>query len=167
VQTPSGSKCHCDRGSPRHGVCHCKGLFNEGARVAILDIDEKGVMDSALQLDGKYGRVIGRRVDVTNRSEVEALVSEIKSLWGSVGILVNNAGGALNTPYILEEIDEKDWNLVVDVNLKGAFLCCQAAIPEMARKGRGAIVNISALAATGGPLWLASSIQPPRPGSRG
>jgi 3-oxoacyl-[acyl-carrier protein] reductase len=128
------------------GFAIAKALFNEGARVAILDIDEKGVMEAARQLDSKYGRVIGRRVDVTNRSEVETLVEEIKSLWGSVDILVNNAGGALNTPYLLEEIKEKDWNLVVDVNLKGAFFCCQAAIPEMAKQKKGAIVNISALA---------------------
>jgi NAD(P)-dependent dehydrogenase (short-subunit alcohol dehydrogenase family) len=63
-----------------------------------------------------------------------------------VDILINNAGGALNTPYILQEIEEEDWNLVVDVNLKGAFLCCQAVIPEMVKQGGGAIVNISALA---------------------
>lgn len=128
------------------GLAIAKALFNEGARVAILDIDEKGVMEAARQLDGKYGRIIGRRVDVTNRSEVEALVNEVKSLWGSVDILVNNAGGALNTPYLLNEIKEKDWNLVVDVNLKGAFFCSQAAIPEMEKQKKGVIVNISALA---------------------
>jgi 3-oxoacyl-[acyl-carrier protein] reductase len=128
------------------GFAIAKALFNEGARVAILDIDEKGAMEAARLLDSKCGRVIGRRVDVTNRSEVEALVGEIKALWSSVDILVNNAGGALNTPYLLEEIKEKDWNLVVDVNLKGAFFCCQAAIPEMAKQKKGAIVNISALA---------------------
>jgi 3-oxoacyl-[acyl-carrier protein] reductase len=59
---------------------------------------------------------------------------------------VNNAGGALNTPHKLEEIEEKDWELVMNVNLKGAFLCCQQVIPEMVRRGKGVIVNISALA---------------------
>jgi len=48
-------------------------------------------------------------------------VKEMHTLWGGVDILVNNAGGALNTPHVLGEIEEKDWNLVVDVNLKGAF----------------------------------------------
>jgi len=128
------------------GYAIAKALFNEGARVAIIDVDEKGVIDAARKLDSKYGRVLGKRVDVTNKSEIQDLVKEIKSLWGGINILVNNAGGALNTPYILEEIEEKDWNLVVDVNLKGAFFCCQAVIPEMTKQKKGAIVNISALA---------------------
>jgi len=63
-----------------------------------------------------------------------------------VNTVVNNAGGALNTPYVLDEIEEKDCNLVVDINLKGAFLCCQAVMPIMAKQGGGTIVNISALA---------------------
>ena len=129
------------------GFAIAKALYEEGARIAIIDIDEKGVREGADQIDNKRGRAIGRKVDVTNRAEVNGLVKEVKDLWGSVDILVNNAGGALNTPHILDEIQEKDWNLVVDVNLKGSFLCCQAVIPEMAKQGGGAIVNISALAA--------------------
>ena len=128
------------------GYAIARALFNEGARVAIVDVDEKGVIDAAKKLDSKYDRVLGKRVDVTLKSEIQDLVKEIRSLWGSIDILVNNAGGALNTPYILEEIEEKDWNLVVDVNLKGAFFCCQAVIPEMLKQKKGAIVNISALA---------------------
>jgi 3-oxoacyl-[acyl-carrier protein] reductase len=128
------------------GFAIAKALYEEGARVAIIDIDEKGVMDAAQQLDSKSSRAIGRRVDVTNKAEITNLVKEIKKLWGSVDILVNNAGGALNTPYVLEQIEEKDWNLVVDVNLKGTFLCSQAVIPEMVKQKGGVIVNISALA---------------------
>jgi NAD(P)-dependent dehydrogenase (short-subunit alcohol dehydrogenase family) len=128
------------------GFAIAKALYEEGARVAIIDIDEKGVMDAAQQVDSKSSRAIGRRVDVTNKAEIANFIKEIKKLWGSVDILVNNAGGALNTPYLLEEIEEKDWNLVVDVNLKGTFLCCQAVIPEMVKQKRGVIVNISALA---------------------
>jgi 3-oxoacyl-[acyl-carrier protein] reductase len=123
-----------------------KALYQEGSRVAILDIDEKGVAEAAKQLDGKDGRVISRKIDVTNKSDIHQFVQEMKRLWGSVDILVNNAGGALNTPYLLEEIQENDWNLVVDVNLKGTFLCCQAVIPEMVKQKGGVIVNISALA---------------------
>jgi len=128
------------------GFAIAKALHEEGARVAIIDIDEKGVTDAAQQLDSKSSRAIGRRVDVANKAEIANFIKEIKKLWGSIDILVNNAGGALNTPYLLEEIEEKDWNLVVDVNLKGTFLCCQAVIPEMVKQKRGVIVNISALA---------------------
>lgn len=128
------------------GLAIAKALYQEGSRVAILDIDEKGVAEAAKQLDEKQDRVIGRKIDVTRRSDVQSFVQEMKRLWGRVDILVNNAGGALNTPYALEEIEEKDWNLVLDVNLKGAFLCCQAVIPEMVKQRGGIIVNISALA---------------------
>ena len=128
------------------GLAIAKALYQEGSRVAILDIDEKGVAEAAKQLDEKQDHVIGRKIDVTKRSDVHSFVQEMKRLWGSVDILVNNAGGALNTPHVLEEIQEKDWNLVVDVNLKGAFLCCQAVIPEMVKQRGGVIVNISALA---------------------
>ena len=128
------------------GFAIAKALYQEESRVAILDIDEKGVAEAAKQLDEKQDRVIGRRIDVTRRSDVRSFVQEMKRRWGSVDILVNNAGGALNTPYVLEEIQEKDWNLVLDVNLKGAFLCCQAVIPEMVKQRGGVIVNISALA---------------------
>jgi 3-oxoacyl-[acyl-carrier protein] reductase len=128
------------------GLAIANALFNEGARVALVDIDEKGVVEAARQLDKKYERVLGKRVDVTDKAEIQGLVKEMKAHWGGIDILVNNAGGALDTPYLLEEIEEKDWNLVVDVNLKGAFLFCQAVIPEMAKQGKGTIVNISALA---------------------
>jgi NAD(P)-dependent dehydrogenase (short-subunit alcohol dehydrogenase family) len=128
------------------GLAIAKALFNEGARVAMIDIDEKGVVDAARQLDQKYDRVLGKRANVTDKAEIHDLVKEMKARWGSIDILVNNAGGALNTPYVLEEIEEKDWNLVVDVNLKGTFLCCQAVIPQMVKQGKGSIVNISALA---------------------
>lgn len=128
------------------GLAIAKALFSEGARVILIDIDEKGVVDAARQLDRKYDRALGKRVSVTDKEEIQNLVKEVKAHWGGIDILVNNAGGALETPYRLEEIEEKDWNLVVDVNLKGAFLCCQAVIPEMAQQGKGSIVNISALA---------------------
>jgi NAD(P)-dependent dehydrogenase (short-subunit alcohol dehydrogenase family) len=128
------------------GLAIAKALFGEGARVMLLDVNEQTVAAAAKEIDPTGTRAVGRRGDVTKRDEVQARVQELKALWGSVDILVNNAGGALHTPHILEEVQEKDWNLVVDVNLKGTFFCCQAAIPEMAKQGKGAIVNMSALA---------------------
>jgi NAD(P)-dependent dehydrogenase (short-subunit alcohol dehydrogenase family) len=134
------------------GLAIAAALFNEGARVALVDIAEKTVKDAARQLDPKNNRAMGAVVDVTKKDQVSEFVSRLKSKWGSIDILVNNAGGALHTPHRLEEIKEKDWDLVMDVNLKGAFFFCQAAIPEMVMHGGGAIVNISALAAH----WRAS-----------
>jgi NAD(P)-dependent dehydrogenase (short-subunit alcohol dehydrogenase family) len=128
------------------GLAIAKALYREGARLLLMDVNEKAVIAAAKEIDLNGARAAGRRGDVTKLDEVQALVKEVKALWGSVDILVNNVGGALHTPHVLEEIREKDWNLVVDVNLKGTFLCCQAVIPEMAKQGKGVIVNMSALA---------------------
>ncbi len=128
------------------GLAIARALFKEGARVMLTDVNGEAVTAAAKEIDGSRRRAVGRCSDVTKPDEVQAAVGELKALWGSVDILVNNAGGALHTPHVLEEIQEKDWNLVVDVNLKGTFLCCQAAIPEMVKQGKGVIINMSALA---------------------
>ena len=128
------------------GLAIAAALFKSGARVALVDIAEKTVKGAARQLDPTNNRAIGAVVDVTKQDQVYDFVSWLKSEWGSIDILINNAGGALHTPHRLAEIKEKDWDLVMNVNLKGAFFFCQAVIPEMVRHGVGAIVNISALA---------------------
>lgn len=134
------------------GYAIAKALYDEGAKVVIVDIDGPVVTKAAAALDPDGGRVMGRKVDVISKEQVQNLTREVVSAWGGIDILVNNAGGALFTPHILAEVQEKDWDLVVDVNLKGAFLFCQSAIPAMQKRGGGAIVNISALAAH----WRAS-----------
>jgi NAD(P)-dependent dehydrogenase (short-subunit alcohol dehydrogenase family) len=128
------------------GCAIAKALLEEGAKVAIVDIDEDAVKAAARELDPEATSVIGRSVDVSNKSQVAEFTREVKSLWGQIDILVNNSGGALHTPHRLEEIEEKDWDLVVNVNLKGAFLFCQAVIPYMVEHGKGSIINMSALA---------------------
>jgi NAD(P)-dependent dehydrogenase (short-subunit alcohol dehydrogenase family) len=128
------------------GLAIANALYREGARVLLVDLNESAVLDAAEKMDPSGARAFGRKADVTRPEDVQASIGEMKRLWKTVDVLVNNAGGALHTPHLLEKIEEKDWNLVLDVNLKGTFLCCQAAIPEMARQGRGVIVNMSALA---------------------
>jgi len=133
-------------GAQGMGLAIAKGLYREGARVFLMDVSEEAVAAAAKEIDPDGNRAVGRRGDVTKPDDVQRLVRELVAHWGSVDILVNNAGGALHAPHLLDEIQEKDWNLVVDVNLKGAFFCCQAVIPEMAKQGKGVIVNMSALA---------------------
>ena len=128
------------------GLAIAKALYREGARVLLMDVNEGAVATAAKDIDPSGTRAAGHRGDVTKADEVQTLVGELKARWGSVDILINNAGGALHTPHVLGEVEEHDWNLVLDVNLKGTFLCCQAVIPEMAKQGRGVIVNMSALA---------------------
>jgi NAD(P)-dependent dehydrogenase (short-subunit alcohol dehydrogenase family) len=134
------------------GFVIANALFKEGAKVAIADIDAKKVSEATGKLDPEFKRTVGRNVDVSNKDQVRHFIKQIKAAWGTVDILVNNAGGALHTPHRLSEIQEKHWDLVMNVNLKGAFFFCQAVIPLMAEQGSGVIVNISALAAH----WRAS-----------
>jgi NAD(P)-dependent dehydrogenase (short-subunit alcohol dehydrogenase family) len=133
-------------GAQGMGLAIARALHREGARVVLMDVNPDAVAAAAEEIDATGVRAVGQRADVTRLEDVQAVVAEVQARWGSVDILVNNAGGALHTPHMLEEIQEKDWNLVVDVNLKGSFFCCQAVIPAMARQGKGVIINMSALA---------------------
>jgi 3-oxoacyl-[acyl-carrier protein] reductase len=122
-------------------------LLEEGARVLINDVNQETIDRAVTELDKEFpGRVIGQKADVSNKAEVQAMIDRLCREWGTIDILVNNAGGSLHTPYQLEKIEEKHWDLVLNVNLKGAFFTCQAAIPYMVKAGKGSIINMSALA---------------------
>jgi NAD(P)-dependent dehydrogenase (short-subunit alcohol dehydrogenase family) len=129
------------------GLAIATALADEGAKVVIADIQEETIEESVNDLKSKGVEALGIKIDVTDKASVSAGIKKVVDEWGQLDILVNNAGGALHTPHILDEIEEKHWDLVVNVNLKGAFFCCQQAIPLMVKQGKGAIVNISALAA--------------------
>jgi NAD(P)-dependent dehydrogenase (short-subunit alcohol dehydrogenase family) len=134
------------------GIHFCKAFLKEGAKVGVNDIS-KELVDKATAELSSLGSVIGLVADVCQRDAIEAMVSKVVQEFGRLDILINNAGGSLHTPYRFEEIDENAWDKVVDVNLKGTFLCCQAAVKQFRKQGRGGkIVNISALAGR----WLGS-----------
>lgn len=129
------------------GLAIAHACAREGAKIVITDINDETIqaaVASVKQTGG--GEAIGIRMDVTQKTDVERCIRQVIDLWGQIDLLVNNAGGALNTPYRLAEIEERHWDLVVNVNLKGAFLCCQQVIPLMVKQGKGAVVNMSALA---------------------
>jgi len=129
------------------GLAIARACGREGAKIVITDINDDTIAAAVADLKRKEGGdAIGIRMDVTPKSEVEGAVKEVLDRWGHIDLLVNNAGGALNTPHRLAEIEERHWDLVVNVNLKGAFLCCQQVIPAMVKQGKGAVVNMSALA---------------------
>jgi NAD(P)-dependent dehydrogenase (short-subunit alcohol dehydrogenase family) len=134
------------------GRAIAEALLNEGAKVTLNDVNDNLLKSTYDELKAKGLSVHAINADISKREEVVSMKDEIIKHFGRIDILVNNAGGALNTPWNLHEIGEAHWNLVIDVNLKGAFFCCQAIIPEMAKQGGGVIVNISALAAH----WRAS-----------
>lgn len=134
------------------GKHFCKAFLKEGAKVCVSDIVPELVEERVKELAvlGPVAALVG---DVQDPASVEQMVEGAVDAFGRLDFLVNNAGGALHTPHKLEEIDEASWDKVVDVNLKGTFLCCQAAAQQFRRQGGGGkIVNISALAGR----WLGS-----------
>ena len=128
------------------GLAIAKCLAAEGAQIVITDINDQTIANAVEEIKSMGVNAIGVKMDVTNKAQIVAMADEVAAKLGRIDILVNNAGGSLNTPYKLDEIEEKHWDLVVNVNMKGTFLCCQAVLPHMAKQGSGAIVNISALA---------------------
>lgn len=124
------------------GRAVCGALLAEGARVAVVDLGETVVSDAVAAMGE---RAEGFTVDVRDPEAVEALMQEVHDRLGGPHLLVTLAGGSLGTPRDLDEIEPDDVDLVVDVNVKGTFYCCQAAVPYMAEEGGGAIVTMSSI----------------------
>lgn len=112
----------------------------EGARVALLDIDEPRGRAEAERL-GSAVRFI--RCDITREADVAAAIAETVETFGKLDILVNNAG--VNTYFDATTMTEAEWEQVFAVDLKGAWLCCKYALPQMRAQGGGSIVNIASL----------------------
>lgn len=124
-------------------------LARGGARVVAADINLAGAEETAALVKQDGGEALARPVDVSSRPSVEAMVQAALARYGGrVDILVNNAGIWKLTP--TEETSEEEWDRIVNVNMKGVFLCCRAVIPVMKRQGRGHIVNIASIAARNG-----------------
>jgi NAD(P)-dependent dehydrogenase (short-subunit alcohol dehydrogenase family) len=123
----------------------------EGACVALCDIDT-ALLDGALaEIAALGGQGLAFQMDVTSKTQIEGVVNDVLDRWGTIDILVNNAGIYEVLPF--EQIGEAQWDRLLAVNLKGAFLCCQAVAPHMKRRGSGRIINIASSAGkTGGTL---------------
>lgn len=117
-----------------------------GARVAVnYSASADGAAAVVDEIAAAGGEAMAVCADVTDRAAVEAMVAAVLDAFGGVDILVNNAGINIDKPFL--ELAEADWDRVMDVNLKGPFLCSQAAGRAMVSAGAGSIVNISAVTA--------------------
>ena len=115
-------------------------LLEEGARVWMCDVNAAGIEASVEEL-AATGEVAGGVTDVSRRDQVQALVDSVVARWGELDVMVNNAGIAHHAPFL--EIDDADWDRILDVDLRGAFLGTQIAARQMAAQGTGgSIVNI-------------------------
>lgn len=118
-------------------------LAKKGASVVIADIDLESA-DKVADEAGKFGKAVAKKADVSSETDVKRLVKETLEEFGRIDILVNNAGIDLKLP--TEEVTVEQWQRVMDINLKGAFLCAQAVGKEMIKNRSGKIINIASVA---------------------
>lgn len=116
----------------------------EGADVAVSDLN----IDNARAVTGEIEALgqssIAIKADVSNSADVGAMVAQVISEFGSLDILVNNAGVISVVPVI--ELEEAEWDRVMNVNSKGVFLCSKAAAPHMIERKKGSIINVASVA---------------------
>ena len=119
----------------------------EGAKVAVCDINEetaKEVVENC-KADGHEAEAF--KLDVSNKQNVEEVLKSVTERFGRLDILVNNAG--ITQDSFAAKMSEEQWDKVLNVNLKGTFLCCQAAIPIMKEQNYGRIINTSSIGILG------------------
>src|SRR5690606_26025164 len=116
-----------------------------GANIVLNDIPSSEALDETAEELRKAGyRVAVAKGDVRNQDDVKAMVATAVETFGSLDILVNNAGVTKDKP--LAMMSEEDWDLVLDINLKGAFICTKLAVKQMIKQKYGRIVNIASVA---------------------
>jgi len=141
-------------GAKGMGRAIAEGFAKEGARVTIADLDMAGAEDTVRAIEAAGGQALAVTCDVSKSDQVKAMVDATVAKFGKLDILVNNAGGVIGKhgkPTNLEALTEEAWDTVVDVNLKGIFLCCKEAVPHMKANGYGKIINFSSLGAISPP----------------
>ena len=126
------------------GRASAERIAADGARVVVNDLDETRAAEVADRLVSEGAEAIGVAADVSDAADVSRLVDTAREAFGDVDILVNNAGVLRRTGIL--DLGEDEWNLVLDVNLKGTYLCTRAVLPAMKAAGWGRVVNISSSA---------------------
>lgn len=128
-------------------------LAQEGAYLALCDINFALVKRQKKKVSQIRGReAIAIQVDVADRSQVERMRDIVLERFHRVDILINNAG--ICKVYPIDELEEELWDRLIEVNLKGVYLCTRALIPGMIKQGNGRIVNISSMAGKIGGRWM-------------
>lgn len=126
------------------GKAHALALAVAGAKVVVSDISQEECQLVVDEIKNAGGEALAVKCDVSKKEEVDAMIKKAIEAFGRIDILVNNAGICQFKPFL--EITEEEWNKTIDINLKGYFLCAQAAAKEMAKQNSGVIVNIASIA---------------------
>jgi NAD(P)-dependent dehydrogenase (short-subunit alcohol dehydrogenase family) len=129
----------------------CVNMVKEGAKVVVADINQAAAQETADSIKKEGGDALAIKTDVTQRPDAQAMADAALKTYGKIDILVNNAGTDIKGA--ITELTEKTWDTLMDINLKGVFLCTQAVSYSMIEQQYGRIVNISSMAGkTGEPL---------------
>ena len=126
------------------GRSHAITLAKAGAKIVVADISLKDCEIVVDEIKKAGGEAMAVKCDVTKKEEVDSMVKAAVKKWEKVDILVNNAGICQFKPFL--ELTEEEWDRTIDINLKGYFLCAQAAAKEMVKQKSGVIVNIASIA---------------------
>ena len=137
---PKGKKCIVTGGSSGIGKATVKRFIAEGAEVLIADIDIKESKKLAEEIGDGVHFI---KCDVRLENDIISVSKKAYSIWKKVDVLVNNAGSELNQSY--DKMTEKEWDKVLDTDLKGPWLMCKHIVPKMVETGSGSVINISSL----------------------
>lgn len=127
------------------GIGHAiaEGFASAEAMVVMGDVDATEGRKVASTLDDGTGKVIFQEADVSDPGSARGLVEEAVSRFGALDVLVNNA--AIQIEKTIEDLEPDEWDRLIDVNMKGVYLCSKFAIPRMRERGGGAIINIASV----------------------
>jgi len=116
----------------------CRELANDGHKIVVADFDRNGAEQVAREIGGEAA---AQPVDVGNKESVEGMISEAVRRFGKIDVLLNGAGIMPRHP--VKDITEEEWDRVIRINLKGVFLCSQAAARHMCARKQGRIISIA------------------------
>ncbi|HWQ60769.1 MAG TPA: 3-oxoacyl-ACP reductase FabG [Negativicutes bacterium] len=129
-------------------------LAAAGAQVVVVDMNEEGCRATKEAIEKQGGKAVAVACDVSKRAAVEKMAAAAAEAFGRIDILVNNAG--ITRDAMLGELTEEQWDAVLNVNLKAAFLCSQAALKYMTPEEGGKIISISSIAGEMGNMGQAN-----------
>jgi NAD(P)-dependent dehydrogenase (short-subunit alcohol dehydrogenase family) len=141
------------------GACIASRFARNGASVILVGSTETSLVKVADSIRSASGECIVMTANVSQKSQVQKVVDEVLNRYGRIDILVNNAG--ITRDNFISKITEVDWDDVLNVNLKGAFLFCQAVFPSMKEKLYGKVINITSRS------WLGTAGQANYSSSKG
>src|SRR6478752_6740460 len=125
------------------GAAIAKGLAQAGARIVVVDINDDGAAATVATIAEQGGQASARHCDVTDRGAVEATADSIVGELGQVDVLVNSAGTAFRSP--AEDFPEERLDAILDLNIKGTYLPCQAFGRHMLARGSGSVINLASI----------------------